>query len=221
MGVRASRATRSPGAEVGALNEAPLHLFLELFTVASFLACAIASMRTRGALGAWLYVTVTLLGAVRENFVIFERWLYGFADLSLMLGRAPVVSAVIWAFSIDAGVAFAERVTGEPLAPGRLSARFHAAVALFLIALAGFYEPFLRIVDMARWEPGTARVLDIPKIALIGYPTLAVAFLALWSWVLGRWSSLRARLIAFALVLPALAWTHAWGLVRLKRWLGW
>jgi len=200
---------------------APLHLFLELFTLASFLACAVAAAARRGALGVWLYATVSVLGVVRENFVMLERWLYGFADLALVLGRAPLISAVIWAFSIDAGIAFAERVTATPLVPGRLPARFHAAVALFLIALAGFYEPFLKLVDMARWEPGTARVWEVPKIALIGYPTLAVLYLFLWSAILARWRSTRARLVAFALTLPLLACGHAWGLAALKRALGW
>ena len=199
----------------------PLHLFLELTTLAAFLACAIAATRKRGALGLWLYGSVTVLGALRENFVVLARALYGFADLAFTLGRAPLLSAVIWGLSIDAAVAFAERTTPDRLAPGRLPARFQAAVAAFMLALAGFYEPFLKLVDLARWEPGTRRVFGVPQLALVGYPTLALLFLALFAFVTARWPRPGPRFVAFALAIPVLAFGHAAALTALKRWLGW
>ncbi|MFN7942013.1 MAG: hypothetical protein U0X73_10445 [Thermoanaerobaculia bacterium] len=199
----------------------PLHLFLELATLAAFLAAAVIAARRRGTEGVWLYATVTALGALRENFVVLAQALYGFADLAFAVGRAPLLSAVIWGLSIDAAVGFAERVTPDRLAPGRLPARFQAAVAVFMLALAGFYEPFLKLVDLARWEPGTRRVLGVPQIALVGYPTLALLFLALFAFVMARWPRPGQRFVAFALAIPALAFAHAAALTALKRALAW
>jgi hypothetical protein len=68
---------------------------------------------------------------------------------------------------------------------------------------------------------GTATWLEVPRIALVGYPTLAVAALALVGTILGRWRSVGARLAALAVAIPALALAHAAGLVALKRALGW
>ncbi|MCB1058405.1 MAG: hypothetical protein KDD11_23125, partial [Acidobacteria bacterium] len=94
-------------------------------------------------------------------------------------------------------------------------------VALFMISLAGFYEPLLSRVGLARWEEGTRTTFGVPWIALVGYPTLAVTFLLLWSAVLGRWQRAGHRVLALALTLTPLALAHAEGLHRLKHLLGW
>jgi hypothetical protein len=74
---------------------------------------------------------------------------------------------------------------------------------------------------MARWEPGTATVLEVPKIALIGYPSFAVLSLAVGGWLLGRSRTRGARLAALALAVPVAALAHALGLAALKHALGW
>jgi hypothetical protein len=199
-----------------------LHLFLELFTLASFLATGWWAGRRFGRDGLWLYGFLFALGGVRENFVILERVLYGYADLNLMLGRAPLVGAIIWGFAIVAGVAAAEAIRGQPFSADRVPRAGELAwVALFLISLAGFFEPFLKLVEMARWQPGTATVFEVPKIALVGYPTFALASLAVGGLLLGRFRTAGARCAALALAVPPLALGHAWGLQRLKDALGW
>lgn len=199
-----------------------LHLFLELFTLASFLATGFWAYRRFGRDGLWLYAFLAALGALRENFVVLERVLYGYADLHLMLGRAPAIGAIIWAFSIAAAIAATEALGGEPFGPDRVPRASELAwVALFMVALAGFFEPFLKTVAMARWEEGTATWLGVPRIALVGYPTLAVASLAASGWILARWRRAAPRLAAFAVATPLLALGHAWGLQRLKDALAW
>jgi hypothetical protein len=200
----------------------PLHLFLELFTLASFLATAVWAMRRWGRDGAWLAGLLFALGAVRENYVVVERYLYGFADLTLELGRAPAIAAVVWGFSILAGVAGAEAILGRAFSPGRMpTAAELGVVALFMIALAGFYEPLLARVEMARWEQGTVTVVGVPTIALVGYPTFAALSLVAIGAILRRWPGTSARLVASALAVPLLAALHASGLQALKRSLGW
>lgn len=204
------------------MNLARLHLFLELFTLGSFLATGWWARRRFGRDGLWLYGFLFVLGGVRENFVILERVLYGYADLTLMLGRAPLIGAIIWGFSIAAAIAACEAIRRTPFALDRLPRVGELLwVALFLVALAGFFEPFLKLVEMARWQPGTATLLNVPKIALVGYPSFAVATLAVSGWILGRWRSAGARLVALALATPPLALGHAWGLQRIKEALGW
>jgi hypothetical protein len=199
-----------------------LHLFLELATLASFVATVAWAGRRFGRDGWWLAGFLAALGAVRENFVVLERYLYGFADLALMLGRAPVIAAVIWAFSILAGVAAAEAILGRDFHAGQPPRVAELGiVALFLLGLAGFFEPFLALVEMARWEPGTAAVAGVPKIALVGYPTFAVLSLAVSGPLLARFRATGPRLAALAAAVPALALGHAWALARLKAALGW
>ncbi len=204
------------------MSLARLHLFLELFTLASFLATGWWTGKRFGRDGLWLYGFLFVLGGVRENFVILERVLYGYADLTLMLGRAPLIGAIIWGFSIAAAIAATEAIRRAPFQLERAPrAGELALVALFLVALAGFFEPFLKRVEMARWQEGTRTLFEIPKIALVGYPTFAVASLLVSGSILGRWRGTGARLVAFALATPPLALGHAWGLQKLKEGLGW
>ncbi|GMU64434.1 MAG: hypothetical protein AMXMBFR36_07080 [Acidobacteriota bacterium] len=199
-----------------------LHLFFELFTLAAFAATAFWAYQRWRRHGAILVGALFALGGVRENFVILERHLYGFADLSLMLGAAPLISAIVWSYSILVAVAVAEAILGRPFAPDRLPRAAELAwVAATMIALAGFYEPLLARTGMARWEAGTVTWLEVPAIALVGYPTLAVASLALVGAILRRWRSTGQRVAVLALAIPALALAHAAGLVALKRALGW
>jgi hypothetical protein len=166
-----------------------------------------------------LLAALFLLGLLRENAVAIRALLYDFAPLSLRLGRAPLIATIIWGFSIYAALVFAEEVTGEPIGERIPSARALGAVALFMIALVGFYEPFLARVGMARWQEGTRATLGVPWIALVGYPTLAVGFLLLWGWAARRAKSLRLAILVLGI--PALAMGHAFGLQALKRWLDW
>jgi hypothetical protein len=201
---------------------APLHLLLELFTLAAFVATGFWARRRFGRDGAWLYGFLFALGGVRENFVILRDVLYGYAELRLMLGRAPLVGAIIWGFAIIAAIAAAEAIGGRAFRPDRVPRPGEAAlVALFMVALAGFFEPFLALVEMARWQPGTATVGGVPLIALVGYPTLALAALAAGGAILGRWRGARARLAALLPATLGLALGHAWGLAWLKARLGW
>ncbi len=199
-----------------------LHLFLELFTLASFLLAGFWAWRRWSRDGLWLYGFLFLLGGVRENFVVLERVLYGYADLTLMLGRAPLIGAIIWGFSIAAAIAAAEAIRSQPFRVDRrpLGAEL-ALVALFLVALAGFFEPLLKLVGMARWQAGTVTLLDVPKIALVGYPTFAVLSLLVSGWIFERFAAGRSRLVALLLATPVLAAGHAWGLQLLKEALGW
>ncbi len=199
-----------------------LHLFLELATLAAFLATGVWAARRWGRDGAWLLGFLCALGVVRENFVALRRLLYGFAAVTFELGRAPLVATVIWAFSILAAMAAAEAILGRPVRaaapprPGEL-----AVEALFMVALAGFFEPFLALVDLARWEPGTATFLGVPGIALVGYPTFAVLALVAGGWLLGRYRGRWSRAAALALAVPPIALGHAWALAWLKRAAGW
>jgi hypothetical protein len=145
--------------------------------------------------------------------------LYGFAPLHLMFGRAPLIASIIWGYSIYAAVVWAETVSGERYGARRPSGRFLAFVAVFMIALACFYEPFLALIGMARWQAGTRTVLGIPLITWIGYPSLAVPFLLLWSWAMGR-DSRAKRLATLLIPLPFLAIGHALGLQAVKDALG-
>jgi hypothetical protein len=198
-----------------------MHLLLELLTVAFTALAGLHAWARRGSGGLWLFGSLLLLGAVREGFVAFRELLYGFAPLHLEVGGTPLIAAVVWAFSIYAAVCWSEEVGGPRLGAGVPAARTLGLVALFMTALACFYEPFLALTDMARWEAGTRATGGVPWVALIGYPTLAVAFLAAHGAVAGRLRHPAARLLALAVVVPALALAHAWGLQQLKRLLGW
>jgi hypothetical protein len=197
-----------------------VHGFIEGLTALFFLITVAHALWLRRAEGAWLMGSLLMLGAVRENFVILREVLYGFAPLSLMLGRAPLIAAVIWGYSIYIAVIWAEEVSGESL-ERRVSVRLLALVGLFMVALVGFYEPFLELIGMARWQEGTRATAGVPWIALVGYPALACPFLLLWGWVRHRFPSPGPRLLALAVALPLLASIHAEGLQRLKDWLGW
>jgi hypothetical protein len=197
-----------------------VHLFIELITLAFFLLCVAHAVALRGWEGAWLFGAMLFLGLVRENFVALYRILYEFAPLTLQLGLAPLIGSIIWGYSIYLAVVWAEGMSGEPLSERSPSRRFLGLAALFMVALACFYEPFLRLIGMARWQIGTRATLDVPWIALVGYPTLTVGFLLAWSWAVRvrPWKRRTARLVA---TLVPLALVHAGGLQGLKRWLGW
>jgi hypothetical protein len=90
-----------------------LHLFLELATLGCFLAAAVHAVRLRGRDGAGLFAALLWLGFVRENYVLLQELLYGFAPLALQLGRAPLLAAIIWPFSIDLALIWTEIATGE------------------------------------------------------------------------------------------------------------
>lgn len=199
-----------------------VHLLFELAMTGAFLAVAAWAARRWGSSGLWLVGFLFALGILRENFVALARLLYGFADLHLELGAAPLVAAVVWGFSILAAVSAAEAITGRPFDPGEPPAGTPLLVAaLFLVTLAGFYEPLLARAGMARWEAGTLTIARTPAIALIGYPALGAAALALSGAIQARWPERRARLAAYALATPLLALAHAVGLQGLKRALGW
>jgi hypothetical protein len=199
-----------------------VHLFVELLTLVFFLACVAHAFRFRGRTGLAFFGAMLLLGFLRENFVTLRDILYGFAPLHLRLGRAPLIAAIIWGYSIYAAVVWTEAVTGEPLeGPRRPTARFLLLAALFMMALACFYEPFLALIHMARWQPGTRATLGVPWIAVVGYPALAVPFLLLWSGTLRRSARPGTRAATLLLVLPPLALGHALGLQALKDALGW
>lgn len=200
-----------------------MHLFFELFTLGAFIACWVHASRRHGRSGVAFYGALALLGAVREVAVAAWDVLYGFAPLSLMLGPAPVLAAVIWAFSIYAAVTWTELVTGRGLSDPPAEAwplRVYLLAALFMMALAGFYEPFLELVGLAKWEDGTRATHGVPWIALVGYPTLTVGFLVLWRW-LGRLRGRGARWAVAVPALVALAVGHGLGLQALKSLLGW
>jgi hypothetical protein len=193
-----------------------MHLFIEILTLAFFLATVAHAVYLRGREGAAFFAALLYLGFVRENVVTLRDVLYGFSPLHLMLGKAPLIASIIWGYSIYAAVIWAEAVSGERLSSRRPSPRFLGLAALFMMALACFYEPFLKLIGMAKWQEGTRTVLDVPLIALIGYPSLTVLFLPLWSWALcGR------RAAALAAALTVLAVVHALGLQALKDFLGW
>lgn len=199
-----------------------VHLLFELAIAGGFAATAAWAARRFGPNGLWLAGFLFALGALRENLVALARLLYGFSDLTFELGAAPLIAALVWGYSILAAVAAGETLLGrrfDPAAPA--DGRLLAVAALFLAALAGFYEPLLARVGMARWEAGTLEVANVPAIALVGYPTLGAAALALSGWIQTRWRERAPRLAAYALAAPLLALAHAAGLQALKRWLGW
>ena len=196
-----------------------MHLFIELFTLASFLAIVFHASWSRGRSGLAVLSALFLLGLLRENAVAIRALLYDFAPLALHLGKAPLIATIIWGFSIYAALVFTEEVTGDPIGDRIPSARALGAAALFMIALVGFYEPFLARIGMARWQEGTRATLGVPWIALVGYPTLAVGFLLLWGWAARRAKSFRLAILVLGI--PALAMGHALGLQALKRWLDW
>ncbi len=197
-------------------------LSIELITLAFFLVCAAHAVASRGREGVWLYGSLIALGFLRENFVALHKLLYEFAPLTLRLGAAPIIGSIIWAYSIYITILWTEEVTDE-----RLGSRpwpswsFLSMAALFMAALAGFYEPFLKLIGMARWEEGTRTLLDVPLIAPIGYASLTVLFLLAWTWI--RRTRFRGgrRLAALAAVLLPIALGHALGLQALKTYLGW
>ncbi|MEM9558566.1 MAG: hypothetical protein AAGC60_30215 [Acidobacteriota bacterium] len=202
-----------------------LHLFLELTTLLFFLVVVAHALVLRGRDGAWLMGSMLALGFVRENCVALYHWLYRFADLHLHLGAAPLITAIIWGYSIYIAICWAESVCGEAvcgdsLETRRASPRLLAALGVFMIALVGFYEPFLELVDMAKWQDGTRRTLGVPWIALVGYPTLSVPFVAGWCHIMRRHRG-RARLAWMTVFVVTLAFGHAWGLQWLKGVLGW
>lgn len=199
-----------------------MHLFIELLTLAFFLGTAAHAVWLRGRVhGGAFFGAMLLLGFLRENFVILRDILYGFSPLHLMLGKAPLIASIVWGYSIYTAVVWAEAVSGERLTERRPSGRFLGLVALFMIALACFYEPFLALIGMAKWQEGTWRVLGVPPITFVGYPTLAVLFLLVWTWALRRSPRPVPRAVALLLTLPVLALGHALGLQGLKDALGW
>ena len=212
-----------------------MHLFAELMILLCFLLSAAHAIGRHGREGAGFFGALLLLGLARENFVVLRDLLYGFAPLRMMLGRAPLIAAIIWGFSIYAALLWAESVSadggallGRRAAPSPSPARPLPSVAmsfglvgLFMIALACFYEPFLKRIEMARWQAGTQAILDVPLMALIGYPTMAWTFLALWLAV-RTWVRARAlRVIALVGLIPPLAIAHAAALQELKDALHW
>jgi hypothetical protein len=197
-----------------------VHLFLELITLAFFLITVAHAVALRGRSGAAFFGSLLFLGFVRENFVVLRKILYGFAPLTLQLGKAPLIAAIIWGYSIYLAVVWAEVVTGESIEDRKPSGRFLGLTGLFMMTLAGFYEPFLSLVGMARWEPGTRATLGVPWIALIGYPSLTILFLLLWCRVMRRRPG-AARTGALFASLTLLALLHAAGLQGLKDLLGW
>ena len=194
-------------------------LFLELTTFVFCLIVAAHAWRLRGAMGLSFLLALLGLGFVRENFVVLRDILYGYGDL-LTLGAAPILGAVIWGYSLYVAVCWAEVMTGERLDGLQPSPRFHLLVGCFMVALVGFYEPFLDLVDMARWQDGTRKTLGVPWIALIGYPSLTVPFVMLWCRVT-RIASVLQRRTLLAVTVPLLAVAHAWGLAQLKELLDW
>ncbi|MFP5287164.1 MAG: hypothetical protein ACLGI9_15595, partial [Thermoanaerobaculia bacterium] len=132
-----------------------MHLFIELLTLAFFLGTVAHAVVLRGRTGAAFFGAMFLLGFLRENFVILRDMLYGFSPLHLMLGRAPLIASIVWGYSIYTAVIWAETVSGERLETRRPSGRFLGLVALFMMALACFYEPFLALIRMAKWQAGT------------------------------------------------------------------
>ncbi len=198
-----------------------LHLYMELAILACFLASAAHALRQRGGEGALFFGSLLYLGFVRENVVALREILYGFAPLSLMLGRAPLIAAIIWGFSIDAALCWVRALPGTRRRPDRITTARLGLAGLFMMALACFYEPFLALEEMARWEAGTRTTLGVPWIALVGYPALAVPFLALWEGIRQRVPAFGRRVPVLAAALTLLAAAHALGLHALKASLGW
>ena len=198
-----------------------MHLFVELFTLFSFLACVAEALRSRGATGAWFFFAALTMGVVRENCVIVRDYLYGYAPLTLMIGKAPLIGAIIWGFSIYAGIVWAERISGRGFDRTAPSGRFIGLVCLFLLSLAFFFEPFLKLIDMARWQAGTRSYLDVPLIALIGYPSMTALFLLVWGPLVGPSRPPARRAGVIVLAMTAISLLHVVALQGLKSMLGW
>jgi hypothetical protein len=197
-----------------------MHLFIELLVLAAFLVAALDAFRRWGRRGAGFYAAVSLAGFLRESFVALRRVLYDFAPLHLVVGPAPLIAAIIWAFSIHAALVWAERASGERFLARPLAGRPLGGVALFMMALACFYEPFLKLIGMARWEAGTRAAYDVPLIALLGYPSFALLLLGIWAWAARAASAWRLAVRLTAAV-AVLAPAHVLLLDALKRRLGW
>lgn len=210
-----------------------MHLFIELVVIAAFVAAMAHAVARFGLKPGLVYAGALLwLGVAREAFVVIGDYLYGFAPLTFEIGRLPLVAALIWGFCIHAAVVFAEVVTGESLVESlvptrrygglelRPSAVFLVATAVFLESLACFFEPFLKLIGMARWEAGTRTLLDIPWIALVGYPTMALLFLPLFA-ATARAVTGRRLVSSLAIRVGFVGVAHAWALQGLKRALGW
>jgi len=193
-----------------------MHLFVEIVVLAFFAGISAELILVRGTAGVWFLATVVVAAFLRENDVALQRVLYEFAPLRIFFGKAPMVATVIWAVSIELSRIWSEAVVRSP----RRSIQ-RAAVALFMVALAFFYEPFLKAIRFARWERGTRTFLDVPWIAMIGYPSFALLFLIAFDFVVERWRRAAPRLAAFAVALPVIAIGHAAGLAALKRALRW
>ena len=198
-----------------------LKLALELITVLCFVLVTAHAVR-RGRLAALLLPSMVVLGFARENYVTLERLLYGYGDLHLHLGAAPLIGSIIWPYSIYVALCWAEHLTGRRLEEARLSPALLAGVGLFMMSLVGFYEPLLERADMARWQEGTRASWGAPWIAFIGYSTLAVSFIALFQLILGGERRPRGgRIAAVFAAAVVLAFAHARGLQALKDLLGW
>jgi hypothetical protein len=196
-----------------------MHLFVELLTLLFFLATVAHAVWWRGKSGAGLLGALLFRGFVRENVVILRQFLYGFGPLTLMLGKAPLIASIIWGYSLPRG-GLGGDPDGESLEDRRPSAKLLALAALFMMALAGFYEPFLKLIDMARWQPGTRTTLDVPLDYLAGYLSLTVSFLLLWCGLMRRPPGV-ARTALLLLGLTFLALLHVVGLQSLKDLLKW
>lgn len=205
-----------------------MHLAIELLVLVGYGLFAAHAWHRHRVEGLAFFGALLYLGFVRESFVALYDLLYGFASLTFTVGDAPLIAAVIWGFSIYAAVVWTEAMGWGTAFAGETSGRagvgFYGGTALFMAALACFYEPFLERFGMARWEAGTRTTLGVPWIALVGYPTLTVPFLGLWQelWlVLRRRFPPLPRTVLLAVALTLLALAHAWGLKALKTVLGW
>jgi hypothetical protein len=198
-----------------------MHLVLELLTVSFTALAGLHAWARRGVAGLWLFGSLLLLGAVRESFVAYRDLLYGFAPLHLEPGGTPLIAAVVWAYSIYVALAWSDEIAGPRSSEAVPPALTLGLVSLFMVALACFYEPFLAMTGLARWEEGTRASAGVPWMALVGYPTLAVAFLVVHGAIAAAVRHPLARLLAVAVAIPALGLGHAWGLQELKRLLGW
>lgn len=196
-------------------------LAIELLTLAFFLLSVAHAVASRGREGIWLMGSLLALGFLRENLVALYKILYAFAPLQLMLGAAPLIGTIIWGYSIYAAIVWAEAIGGSDGVRGHIRARDIGLASLFMIALVFFYEPFLKLIGMARWEDGTRWALGVPAIALIGYPTLTALFLLAWRWVARREAQGIRRFTALAATLGPVAAVHAFGLQALKNALDW
>lgn len=96
-------------------------------TLAFFLGFVAHAVATRGREGAALFGALLVLGFLRENFVALRDLLYGFGDLHLRLGRAPLIASIIWGYSIYAAVVWTEAVSGSGSGSGGRRGVFSAS----------------------------------------------------------------------------------------------